>query len=98
MFDKLVGMVDSNKRPIFQQPITASAAGTLLGATIKFEDAIGDEELLIGDPSKYLQNVVAPIIIESAKDIDNHVVTYSGYTCQQGVLTDDRAFALVSEA
>ena len=98
VYNKLVGMVDGNKRPIFQQPITASAAGALLGATIKFEDAIGDDELLIGDPSKYLQNVVAPVIIESAKDIDTHMVTYSGYTCQEGVLTDDKAFAIVSEA
>jgi HK97 family phage major capsid protein len=98
VYNKLVGMVDSNKRPIFQNPVTASAAGALLGATIKFEDAIGDTELLIGDPSKYLQNVVSPIIIESAKDIDTHMVTYSGYTCQEGVLTDDKAFALVSEA
>ena len=95
VYNKLVGMVDSNKRPIFQQPITAAAAGTLLGATIKFEDAIGDDELLIGDPSKYLQNVVAPVIIESDKDLTNHMVVYSGYTCQQGTLTDDKAFALV---
>ena len=98
VYNKLVGMVDSNKRPIFQQPITASAAGAILGATIKFEDAIGDNELLIGDPSKYLQNVVAPVAIESAKDLKNHTIVYSGYTCQQGVLTDDKAFALVSEA
>ena len=98
VFNKLVGMVDSNKRPIFQQPITAEAAGHLLGAVIKYEDAIGANELLIGDPKKYLQNVVAPIIIESAKDLDTHKVTYSGYTCQEGVLTDDKAFALVAEA
>lgn len=98
VYNKLVGMVDSNKRPIFQQPITASAAGALLGATIKFEDAIGDAELLIGDPKKYIQNVVAPVIIESAKNLDDHKVTYSGYTCQEGALTDDKAFALVSEA
>ena len=98
VYNKLVGMVDSNKRPIFQQAITAGAAGTLLGATIKFEDALGDDELLIGDAKKYLQNVVAPVIIESAKDLDNHKITYSGYTCQQGTLTDDKAFALVSEA
>lgn len=98
VYNKLVGMVDSNKRPIFQQPITASAAGALLGATIKFEDAIGDAELLIGDPKKYVQNVVAPVIIESAKNLDDHKVTYSGYTCQEGALTDDKAFALVSEA
>lgn len=98
VYNKLVGMVDSNKRPIFQNSINAGAAGVLLGATIKFEDAVGDTELLIGDPSKYLQNVVAPIIIESAKDIDNHVVTYSGYTCQEGTLTDDKAFAVVADA
>ena len=98
VYNKLVGMVDSQKRPIFQQAITAGAAGALLGATIKFEDALGDDELLIGDAKKYLQNVVAPVVIESDKDIDTHVITYSGYTCQEGVLTDDKAFALVSEA
>jgi HK97 family phage major capsid protein len=98
VYNKLVGMVDGNKRPIFQQPITASAAGALLGATIKFEDAVGDDELLIGDPSKYLQNVVAPVIIETDKDLDTHQVVYSGYTCQEGTLTDDKAFALVSGA
>lgn len=98
VYNKLVGMVDSNKRPIFQQAITAGAAGALLGATIKFEDALGDTELLIGDPKKYLQNVVAPVTIESDKDLNTHHVVYSGYTCQQGVLTDDKAFALVSEA
>jgi HK97 family phage major capsid protein len=98
VYNKLVAMVDSNKRPIFQQPITASAAGALLGCTIKFEDAIGDNELLIGDPKKYIQNVVAPVIIESDKDLKNHTVVYSGYTCQQGTLTDDKAFSLVSEA
>ena len=98
VYNKLVGMVDSNKRPIFQQPITASAAGAILGAVIKFDDAIGDDELLIGDPQKYLQNVVAPVVIESDKDLDSHQFVYSGYTCQEGVLTDDKAFAVVSEA
>jgi HK97 family phage major capsid protein len=98
VYNKLVGMVDSQKRPIFQQSITAGAAGALLGATIKFEDTLGDDELLIGDPKKYLQNVVAPVMIESDKNIGNHTFTYSGYTCQEGVLTDDKTFALVSEA
>jgi HK97 family phage major capsid protein len=98
VYNKLVGMVDSQKRPIFQQPLTASAAGAILGAVIKFDDAIGDDELLIGDPKKYIQNVVAPVIIESDKNLGNHTFIYSGYTCQEGTLTDDKAFALVSEA
>ena len=98
IFNKLVGMVDSNKRPIFQQPITEAAAGVLLGATIKYEDAVGAGELLIGDPKKYLQNKVVDILIERDKDLDNHKVVFSGYTCQEGELTDDKAFALVAEA
>ena len=97
VYNKLVGMVDQNKRPIFQQPITAAAAGAILGAQIKFEDAVGDTELLIGDPKKYLQNVVAPVVIESDKDLKKHKYIYSGYTCQEGVLTDDKAFAVVAE-
>lgn len=98
VYNKLVGMVDANKRPIFQQAITEEAAGRILGADIKFEDAVGDTELLIGDPKKYLQNVVAPVLIESDKDLKKHKFIYSGYTCQEGTLTDDKAFALVAEA
>ena len=98
VYNKLVGMVDQNKRPIFMNAITEKAAGAILGAVIKFEDAVADTELLIGDPSKFLQNVVAPIIVENGKDLDNHKVVFSGYTCQEGALTDDKAFALVAEA
>ncbi len=98
IFDKLVGMVDSNKRPIFMNAITEAAAGHLLGATIKFEDAVAAGELLIGDPKKYLQNVVVPIMIERDKDLNTHKVVCSGYTLQEGTLTDDMAFALVAEA
>ena len=88
VFNKLVGMVDSNKRPIFQQ----------LGAVIKYEDAVGAGELLIGDPKKYLQNVVVPVMIEHDRVIKKSKLVYSGYTCQEGELTDDKAFAVVSEA
>lgn len=98
IYAKIVGMVDQNKRPIFMQAITAEAAGHILGGTIKFEDAVAAGELLIGDPKKYLQNVVAPIIVEHGKDLDNHKVVFSGYTCQEGELTDDKAFSLVAEA
>ena len=98
IYNKLVGMVDSNKQPIFQKAITEGAAGHLLGAIIKIEDAIGDNELLIGDPKKYLQNEVVPVLIEPDKDLKKHKYIYSGYTCQEGDLTDDKAFALVAEA
>lgn len=98
IYNKLVGMVDQNKQPIFQRSITEGAAGALLGATIKIEDAMGDNELLIGDPKKYLQNEVVPVLLDTDKVIKNHKFLFSGYTCQEGTLTDDKSFALVSEA
>lgn len=98
IYNKLVGMVDSNKRPIFQNSIVEGVAGHLLGAVIKIEDAIGDNELLIGDPKKFLQNAVVPVMIESEKNLKQHKFIYSGYTCQEGTLTDDKAFALVAES
>lgn len=98
VYNKLVGMVDSQKRPIFMNNITEKAAGAILGATIKFEDAVGDNELLIGDPKKYLQNVVVPVMIEHDRVVKKSKLVYAGYTCQEGTLTDDKAFALVAEA
>lgn len=98
VYNKLVGMVDSQKRPIFMNAITEKAAGAILGATIKFEDAVGDNELLIGDPKKYLQNVVVPVMVEHDRVVKKSKLVYAGYTCQEGTLTDDKAFALVSEA
>ncbi|MBE6976226.1 MAG: phage major capsid protein [Ruminococcaceae bacterium] len=97
VYNKLVGMVDSNKRPIFMGAITEKAAGAILGATIKFEDAVGDNELLIGDPKKYLQNVVVPVMIEHDRVVKKSKLVYAGYTCQEGTLTDDKAFSLVAE-
>ena len=98
VYNKLVGMVDSQKRPIFMNAITEKAAGAILGATIKFEDAVGDNELLIGDPKKYLQNVVVPVMLEHDRVVKKSKLVYAGYTCQEGTLTDDKAFALVAEA
>ena len=40
---------------------------------------------------------IVPVMIEPDKDVKNHKYIYSGYTCQEGTLTDDKAFALVSE-
>lgn len=89
----LVGMVDTSGRPIFQTTAQQGAAGTILGATIKVEDAVADNVMLIGDPKKVVYNMVQDIMIESDRDIKKHVTTYSGYARGQGALIDGEAFA-----
>lgn len=93
VFNHLVGMVDTAKRPIFQMTAQEGARGAILGASIKFEDAIADGVLLIGDPKKVVYNMVQDIMIESDRDIKRHVITYSGYARGEGVLVMPKAFA-----
>lgn len=93
VYKYLVGMVDSNKRPIFQPSAQAGAEGVVLGAQIKIEDAVADGTLLIGDASKIVYNMVQDIMIESDRDIKKHVTTYSGYARGSGALIADKAFA-----
>lgn len=93
IYKYLVGMVDTSGRPIFQTTAQQGAAGTILGATIKVEDAVADNVMLIGDPKKVVYNMVQDIMIESDRDIKKHVTTYSGYARGQGALIDGAAFA-----
>lgn len=93
IYNHLVGMVDTTGRPIFQPSAQAGQEGTVLGATIKVEDAVADGKLLAGDPKKVLYNMIQDILIESDKDIKTHKVIHSGYARGQGALIDDKAFA-----
>ena len=91
VFGKIKGLVDSNKRPVFD-PETR----TLFGAVVKYEDTVPDGTLLIGDPSKVWCNVITDYMLESDKDVKNHNYTVSGYTRREAALVDGGAFTLLS--
>lgn len=93
VYRQLVGMVDSNKRPIFQLNAQNGAEGTLIGAPVKVEDSVADGVLLIGYPKNVVGNMIQDIMIESAKDIKKHVITYSGYARFQCKLVAPNGFA-----
>ena len=96
VFKHLVGMVDTAGRPIFQGTAQEGARGTLLGAAIKFEDAVPANVLLIGDPKRFVFNMVQDIMLETDRDIKTHVITHSGYACGEGELVDTGSFAMAT--
>lgn len=98
IYNRLVSMVDTTGRPIFQPSLQAGAEGLLLGAQIKIEDAVADDKLLIGDPTKVTCNMVQDIMIETDRDISNHVNIMSGYARGESALIDDTAFAQITIA
>lgn len=94
IYTNIIGMVDDNGRPIFQADPTGKAIGTVLGAPVKVEDAV-TEGFLIGDPKRFVYNMVQDIMIESDRDIKKHVTTYSGYARGEGVLVDTESFVVL---
>lgn len=96
LYNQLVSLVDDNKRPIFQQTAQEGAKGALLGGTIRLEESLGNNEILIGDSKRFVYNMIEDILIESDRDIKKNVITYAGYCRGEGTLVDDRSFALIT--
>ena len=96
VYGKLVGMVGTDKRPVFQLDPTANAIGAVLGCSVKVEDGLADGEILAIDPDKYVENIVQDVMVETDKDIKKHVTTYSGFAIAEGALVDPFAGALIS--
>ena len=96
VYGKLVGMVGTDKRPVFQLDPTANAVGAVLGCSVKVEDSLLDGEILAIDPDKYVENIVQDVMVETDKDVKRHVTTYSGFAIAEGALVDPFAGALIS--
>ena len=96
IYSRLVGMVDTTGRPIFQPSAQAGAQGTLVGFPIKHEDAISDDVILIGYPKQVVGNVIQDIMIETDRDIKKHVITYAGYARAEFALAAAKAFATLT--
>lgn len=97
IYNKLIGMVGTDKKPVFQQTPSEKAVGIILGAPVKVEDAVADGEILIGDGKRFTFNMVQDILIETDRDIKKHVTTHSGYARGEGALIDDTAFSVIAE-
>lgn len=96
VYGSIVGLVDSNKRPVFQLDPTANAVGSVLGASVKVEDSLADGEILAIDPDRYVENIVQDVMVETDKNIKNHTTTYSGFALAEGALVDPFSGALIS--
>lgn len=93
IYKYIAGMVDSTGRPLFQHDANEAIRGYLAGFPVKVEDAIGADLIWVGDPEQVVGNMVQDIMVESARDIKKHVITYSGYARFQCALLAPAAFA-----
>ncbi len=96
LYKQLVSMTDTTGKPISQPNMQDGAQGSLLGATIKIEEAVTAGKILVGDPKRVIANVVQDVMIETDRDIKTHTVIHSAYARMQAALIDDCSFAELS--
>ena len=96
LYNRLATLTDGDGRLIFQPNATEGIQGYLLGAQIKIEDSVPDDELLIGDPKRVVNNVVTDIMVETDKNIDSHKYIYAGYERSECALIMDKAFSVLT--
>ena len=96
LFNRLATLENTAGQLIYQPSAVAGVPGTLLGAQVKIEDSVDDDVLLIGDPKKFVYNMIQDVMVETDKDIKTHKYIYSGYARGEGALIDDLAFAQLS--
>lgn len=94
IYNYLTSIVDTTGRPVFQPSAQAGIAGYLIGAPVKAEDACTANLFYIGAPKKIVGNMVQEIMVESAKDIKKHVITFAGFARFECKLTKDKAFVV----
>lgn len=96
LFNRLAQLEDTAGHLIYQPSATVGVPGTLLGAPVKIEDSLNDDEILIGDPKRIVSNVINDIMVETDKDIKVHKYIYSGYARMECALVDPESMALLT--
>jgi len=95
-YNYIVSIVDTTGRPIFQATMQDGAQGVLLGAQVKIEESVADNDVMVGDPQKVVCNMVQDILIEQDKDIKTHTNIYAGYARAESALLNDTSFAVMT--
>lgn len=95
-YNYIVSIADTTGRPIFQPTMQDGAQGVLLGAQVKIEESVADNEIFVGDPQKVVCNMVQDILIEQDRDIKTHTNIYAGYARAESALLNDTSFAILT--
>lgn len=96
----LAGIQDANKRPIFLNDVSVQGAvGRIFGMPVKVDAAIGDGEVLFGNPSSgYWANVTRGMTMHTEEHVKQRTTDYMGYAIVDGDVYDSMAFSLLKSS
>lgn len=98
IWNKLAGIVDANKRPIFIPDPTGGGSFRILGMEIKEDDSMKDGDILLSNAAAgYHMNVNKEMSMMTEEHVKERTTDYCGYAIMDGNVLTTKAHALLQE-
>ena len=96
VWNVLANIVDKMDRPLFIPDVTVGGVGRILGIPVFEEDAMKDNEILIGNmASGYKENVQEGMKLVTDQHAKQRTTDFVGYEVHDGGVYDTKAFAYI---
>lgn len=98
IWNTLANILDEIGRPMFVPDVTGGGVGRLFGLTVKEEDGVSDNEILIGNVAKgYAINVNENMTMYQQDNVKKRTTDYMGYAIVDGDVVTTKAFVLIKK-
>lgn len=99
IWNKLAGIVDTNKRPIFIPDPTGKGGFRILGMEVKEDDSLKDGAVLFSNAAAgYHMNINKEVSMMTEDHVKERTTDYCGYAIMDGNVLTTKAHALLEEA
>lgn len=98
IWNKLAGILDANKRPIFMTDPTGNGKIRILGMTAEEDASMQDGEILLSNASTgYHMNINKEMSMMTEEHVKDRKTDYCGYAIMDGNVVTTKAHALLCE-
>lgn len=98
IWNQLANVVDANGRPLFIPDVTNGGVGRILSIIVKEEDAMDDDELLLGNVGRgYVMNINENVTLYQEDHVKARATDYMTYAIVDGDVLTTKAFALLKK-
>lgn len=98
IWNSLAQILDGQNRPIFIPDVTSGGVGRIFGLVVKVEDAVADNDILIGNvQAGYAVNENEPMSVYTEEHVKQRITDYMAYSIIDGDVVTTKAFAYITK-
>lgn len=98
VWNVLANILGEDGRPIFIKEAVDGGVGRIFGCVVKADGGVPKGTIIIGNAKGYALNENLAVSVESERNLKKRKTGFSGYTIQDGNVTHEKAFVIVTPA